>query len=332
LWPIAFVDSLFKNPTGTVRYLRYGVVRFGRDLFRRFYLDATIIASRPDVVHFEFGALAVGRTALRDLLGCAVTVSFRGYDLHHVGLSDPAYYADVWRDADQIHLLGEDLWRRAKARGCPSDKPHVLIPPAVDTAALAPAANREAGSIGTTLRPLRLVSVGRVVWKKGYEYALRSVRRLADQGVACEYRIVGDGAEFEAVAFARHQLGLEQSVVLVGACPPEEVRTHLEWADVFVHAAISEGFCNAVIEAQANALPVVTSDAGGLPENVVDGETGFVVPRRRPDLMADRIAQLAAHGDLRRAMGIAGRERALARFDLKQQIGMFELFYVDAAR
>ena len=108
------------------------------------------------------------------------------------------------------------------------------------------------------------------------------MKLLADQGLHCEYRIVGDGDYLGAIGFARHQLGLESLVQLLGALGQPEVRDQMLWADVFLHAAVSEGFCNAVIEAQAMMLPVVCSDAGGLSENVVDGETGFVVPRRDP--------------------------------------------------
>ena len=66
------------------------------------------------------------------------------------------------------------------------------------------------------------MSVGRLEWIKGYEYALLAVRRLVDQGVRCEYRIVGDGEYLEAVAFARHQLELESTVSLLGARPRVE--------------------------------------------------------------------------------------------------------------
>lgn len=327
LFPIALATCTLKNPVGTWRYLRGGAARFGAQVFRYFYLDAAIIAVRPDVVHFEFGPIAVDRMHLRELLGCAVTVSFRGYDLNYVGLGDPNYYDKVWQYANGLHLLGEDLWRRALARACPPDKFHVLIPPATNTRAFAPGVEREAVRVGTRERPLHVVSVGRVVWKKGYEYALQAVRQLQDRGVACEFRIVGDGEYFEAVAFARHQMGLEGSVTLVGACPVAEIKMHLEWADVFLHSATSEGFCNAVIEAQANALPVVTSDADGLAENVVDGVTGFVVPRRRPDQLADRLERLAVDGALRRRLGDAARLRAVKHFSVDDQITAFEAFY-----
>ena len=99
------------------------------------------------------------------------------------------------------------------------------------------------------------------------------------------------------------------------------------WADVFLHAAVSEGFCNAVIEAQAMKLPVVCTDADGLPENVCEGETGFVVPRRDPEAMALGLSRLAADPSLRERMGRAGRRRVEKHFRIEDQIVAFDRAY-----
>jgi colanic acid/amylovoran biosynthesis glycosyltransferase len=292
-------------------------------------LDAEIVCSRPDIIHFEFGPLAVGRMYLRQLLGCKAVVSFRGYDLNFVKLDQRDYYRQIWQQADAIHLLGEDLWRRAQARGCPTDKPHVLIPPAIDVEFFTPQLRKSHGDVGTAERPLRILSVGRLVWKKGYEYGLEAVRLLLDQGVHCEYRVIGDGDYFEAVTFVAHQLGLTDRVKLLGELSPQEVKEQMGWADLFLHPAVSEGFCNAVLEAQAMTLPVVCTDADGLPENVVDGVTGFVVARRSPKALADEMNRLARYALLRERMGNVGRARIVKKFRLSDQIEAFERLYVD---
>jgi colanic acid/amylovoran biosynthesis glycosyltransferase len=90
-------------------------------------------------------------------------------------------------------------------------------------------------------------------------------------------------------------------------------------------------FCNAVIEAQAMQLPVVTSDAGGLPENVEDSVSGFVVPRRDADAMAQKIIELARDPALCRRLGEAGRKRALAHFDLDRHAEAFVRLYRELA-
>jgi colanic acid/amylovoran biosynthesis glycosyltransferase len=99
---------------------------------------------------------------------------------------------------------------------------------------------------------------------------------------------------------------------------------------VVLHSAVSEGFGNVVVEAQAHGVPVVCTDAGGLPENVEHEVTGIVVPRRDPTAMADAVARLAADGDLRAAMGSAGRARVEVRFRLEDQLDAWERFYDEA--
>ena len=330
LWPLALATAFLRAPRATVRYWRDGRRRLGRRVTRRFYIDAAIIALSPDIIHFEFGSQAVGRTDLGDLLGSRLSVSFRGYDLNFSGLNDPDYYAALWRDVDAVHVLGQDLWRRALRRGCPADKPRAMIPPAIDVEMFRPAktdASRDAGTTGTTERPLRVLSVGRLEWKKGYEYGLAAIRHLTERGFAVEYRIVGGGTYFEPLIFACHQLGLGDRVVFLGSQPHDAVVEHMRWADALLHPAVSEGFCNAVLEAQAMRLPVVVGDAGGLPENVEDGRTGFVVARRDPAAMAEKLALLAKDGPLRREMGGAGRARVERCFALPQQIAEFDRFF-----
>jgi colanic acid/amylovoran biosynthesis glycosyltransferase len=202
-----------------------------------------------------------------------------------------------------------------------------LIPPAIDSVFFQRKRPKDRGPAGTSDRPLRVLSVGRLEWKKGHEFALQMIEMLIRRGLSVEYRIVGEGEYLEAIAFCREQLKLRNSVHLLGRRTAEEVREQMEWADVFVHLAVSEGFCNSVLEAQSMELPVVASDADGLAENVVHEKTGFIVPRRDPYSAADRIFQLANDGTLRREMGQAGRLRVVQKFKLHDQIEAFASFY-----
>jgi colanic acid/amylovoran biosynthesis glycosyltransferase len=327
LIPVAIVRCLLAQPSLTWRYLCLGKNLFGLDILRRLYLDADLIVLKPDLVHFEFGTLAVGRTYLKQLLNCRIVVSFRGYDLNYIGLDNSSYYHEVWEQADWLHLLGEGLWQRAVQRGCSPDQAHALIAPAINATFFDPGEREYIGALGTPDHPMRILSVGRLEWKKGHEYALQAINLLLAQGIYCEYHIVGDGTYLEAVSFARHQLGLEKVVHLLGALSRTEVKSQMLWADVFLHAAVSEGFCNAVIEAQAMGLPVVCTDADGLAENVLDGRTGFVVPRRNSQALADALICLASDPHLMQQMREAGSQRVKTLFRLEDQIAAFERLY-----
>ena len=326
LLPFALATCLAAAPGRCLRYLAKAWRNHNWNAFKRLYLDLPIILLKPDLIHFEFGATAVGRADLGYLLGCKEIVSFRGYDLNFSGLDQPEYYADVWQYADGYHFLGHDLRERGLRRGCPQEKPFTLIPPAIDTGYFAPSSEKTHKVISSE-RPLRILSVGRLEWKKGYEYGFQAVRMLEDKGIQCEYHIVGSGAYLEPLAFTRHKLELDSVVSFLGAQPRQRVKEELEWADVFLHSAVSEGFCNAVLEAQSMQVPVVCSDAGGLPENVEDGVTGYVVPRRDPGALAEKLAVLAKSPALRAQFGKAGRQRVIREFQLDDQIRKFEEFY-----
>ena len=327
LFPVCLVRCTIQRPLGTWRYLRMGWRRFGLDILRRFYLDAELIALGPNLVHFEFGSLAAERMYVKELLDCRVIVSFRGYDMNYVGLGTPDYYKTVWEEADALHLLGRDLLNKAWRRGCPSDMPYALIPPAIDPDFFDPHERKHIEVVGTQERPMRILSVGRLEWNKGYEYALQAIRLLIDRNIYCEFHIVGEGDFFEPISFAKHQLGLQDASQLLGAQSRSQVKEEMLWADVFLHSAVSEAFCNAVMEAQAMLLPVVCTDAGGLSENVADEETGFIVPRRDPRPLAERLSLLARKPEIRQQMGQAGRRRVRACFPQGKQVSEFDRLF-----
>jgi colanic acid/amylovoran biosynthesis glycosyltransferase len=290
------------------------------DVARRLAAGSRVARLRPDLIHFEFGIAAREALWMGDVARCPTVVSFRGYDLNYSGLDEPGYFDEVWRRADAIHCLGEDLWQRAQRRGCPPDMRHALIPPAVDTARFAPHPEPKAGG------PLTILTVARLHWKKGHVYGLQAVRELVDAGVELEYRIVGTGPHADAVHAAVDDLGLADHVRLLGAVRHDGVLAEMRAADLLLHPAVSEGFGNAVMEAQAAGLPIVCTDADGLRENIADGETGFAVARRDPAALAAAITRLTDPA-LRERMGAAGRRRVAERFPPDQQIDAFVALY-----
>lgn len=324
------LTDLRRAPSGAVgRHLSEALAPLPRRLLA-LASDAPLLALAPDVVHFEFGSLAPARMDLRERLDAAATVSFRGYDINYSGIETPGFYDPVWERADGIHVLGEDIWRRAVRRGAPANLNHTVITPALDASGIEAQPARPGPLGGTSNRPLRVLSVGRLHWKKGYEHALDAVAELRNRGAAVEYRIVGGGELSGAVGFWKHQLGLDDAVRMLGALPPGEVGDQYAWADVMLHAATSEGFCNAVLEAQAHGVPVVCTDADGLPENVEHEATGIVVPRRDATALADGLGRLARDGDLRAAMGRTGQERARLHFGIDDHLDAWVHFYAEA--
>lgn len=121
-------------------------------------------------------------------------------------------------------------------------------------------------------------------------------------------RLVGAGPqEIELKALAQ-DLAINERVTFVGRVDSLDVPKELEKLDVYVALSRRESFGVAIIEAGTAGRPVVVSDAGGLPEVVLDGKTGLVVPRENPQAAADAIGKLVLDRDLRILMGEAGKQ------------------------
>jgi colanic acid/amylovoran biosynthesis glycosyltransferase len=199
-----------------------------------------------------------------------------------------------------------------------------VIRPAVDPEMFRPAPEARAHR-----SMFRFATTGSLIWRKGHEYALVAARKLLDRGHAVQFDIMGGGPEKQRLLYTMHDLGLERNVTLHGAMAEEAVVRLLQQCDAFVLPSLSEGISNAVLEAMACGLPVVTTDCGGMAEAVAHGTEGFVVPVRDPEAMASALETLATDRDLARRMAGAARERVLRQFTLRQQIEQWLGLYAD---
>jgi glycosyltransferase involved in cell wall biosynthesis len=297
----------------------------GRSLRDRVLL-APFRSAKADIVHFEFSGVAV---AYRDLLPALrparLAVSCRGTNDQVLPFTDPARageLAAIFAEVDLIHCVSEAMRRTVESLGAPAEK--VLVNrPAIPVEELAPLASARQPHDG----PLRLLSVGRLNWVKGYDDALRALAPVVATGRDVEYRIVGDGDQLEKLSFVIDQLGLGGTVRLLGARSQAEVRDLLVWADAFVLSSLSEGISNAVLEAMASGLAVVSTDCGGMPEVISDGTDGLLVPVGDHRALRGALERLADDAHLRRRLGAAAAARAVAEFDLDRQVRSFARAY-----
>lgn len=139
---------------------------------------------------------------------------------------------------------------------------------------------------------LKILSIGRAHWIKGYDYGLQCCKLLKEKNVPFTYTIIG-GAGDEELQFLIHDLGLQDNVQLTGRMPQQEVFKQMEEASVLLMPSLEEGVPNVVVEAMAIGLPVISTDCGGVPELITDGQEGWLVPIRDPKAMADAIISFA---------------------------------------
>jgi colanic acid/amylovoran biosynthesis glycosyltransferase len=274
-----------------------------------------------DVIYFPWNSSAISYDALYDL-EVPVLLSCRGSQVN-IGPHDPdrADLRDGLRTsfsrAAAVHCVSRAIEAEAKAYGLDPAKSRV-IHPAVDPDKFFPrvAARAVAGR-------RRVIAVGNLSWRKGFEYALRAIRLARDAGSDLELEIVGEGVDRQRLLFGIQDLGLSGCVRLTGQLPADGVRERLRNADLFLLSSVSEGLSNAVLEAMATGLPIVTTDCGGMREAVTDGVGGFLVPTRDVRQMAAALGRLAGDAELRARMGAAARLRVLKDFTLEKQVQSF---------
>jgi glycosyltransferase involved in cell wall biosynthesis len=141
--------------------------------------------------------------------------------------------------------------------------------------------------------------------------------------------IVGDGPGREYLESRVRALGLRLSVRFLGH--RNDAQRVLAAMDVFLLTSLSEGLPNAVLEAMACGVPIVSTRVGGVEELVDEGVSGFLVPVRDVDGIAAAVARLGADPMLRRRMGVAGQTKARAEFRLERMLDDYERFYMMVA-
>lgn len=166
-------------------------------------------------------------------------------------------------------------------------------------------------------KPLIIGTVKTMAYKYGIDTLIEAFSLLIDElnankpelAGALKLRLVGDGTKIEEYKELADSLGLQEKVEFVGRVPHDKVPLELSHLDIYVALSRldSESFGVAIIEASAAGRPVVVSDAGGLPEVVIDGVTGLVVPREDPHKAALALEKLVLNPSLRRNLGDAGR-------------------------
>jgi glycosyltransferase involved in cell wall biosynthesis len=181
------------------------------------------------------------------------------------------------------------------------------------------------------VRPIRqtpeIICVANFRPRKRQADLVEALVLLREKGVRVRCLFVGDGPtkqEVESLVRARH---LNEAVEFLGRREPEEVRALLGRADIFVLSSLWEGLPGSVMEAMAAGLPVVGTDVNGTNELVIDGETGYLVPPRKPKDLAERLAWLATNPHIRTEMGQRGRKRMAEEFTLDAMVKRTEMFY-----
>lgn len=298
------------------------VVRARRSLGRLSRRPRTIVA-----IHYVHGGLIA--TAMRGLH--PIVLHAWGHDVAVVrpgplGRLYGRQEGALFRHADAVTATGEYLAAATRARfGVGA----TVVPFGVDTALFHPAPAGKPAPPGNERKPLR---VGFVKWlqtRYGPQDLIEALGLIAD--LRFEATLVGDGPVRASLQTRIAELGLTERVHFLGSRPHSEIPDLMRGFDVFVMPSHEEGWGVAAAEASATGIAVVATRFGGIPEIVLDGQTGLLVPPSDPPALAAAIRRLAGDPDLRLALGRAGRARVEELFSWQHCVDLMENVYRNVA-
>lgn len=243
-----------------------------------------------------------------------------------------------FRAASAITAPSDDLRQRAIRLGAPPSRCH-LVPYGVD-----PGTFTHIENAGPLLRnelnipsdaPI-VFAVGRMVYKKGFEYLIRAVPAILREHSNVKVVLAGGGDLEERLVSLVKQLGVENSVIMPGWITRDKMPLFFSGCDLFVLPSVVDqqgnvdGLPNTLLEAMASARPVVATGVAGIPLAVKDGVNGLLVPEKQPGELSAAINLLLHAPELRLQYGQAGRKRVEQELNWETTARTFIDLYSDA--
>ncbi len=300
----------------TMNAVRYGAE--ARSL-RLFYWTAQLAGEDTfDIIHCHFGPRGRMAAFLREvgaMRGKLVTV-FHGVDVSAYLRHHPGIYNHLFAHGDLFLPISEAWKYRLIEYGC--DPARI----AVHRMGVDAQRFRFRAKERSRRAPQRILTIGRMIEKKGIDDGLRAVAELRNRGIAAIYTVVGDGPERGRLEALASQLRLDGAVSFLGWRDQDSVAALMAESGVLLAPSVTdrngdqEGIPVTLMEAMATGLPVVATRHSGIPELIEDGISGLLVPERSVPQLTDALRLLLADPDLASRLAHAARERISSEFDV----------------
>ena len=281
-----------------------------------------------DIFHIQWAKTLVQYPEFIEKLTCPIVLSLRGTHINVSPISDEGFslsYKKYFPRINGFHAVSQAIAEEAEKYGADNNK-ITVINPAVDEKLL----NYKADKVNNLdSEILHIISVGRCHWIKGYTFVLDAMSILRKEKVDYNYTIVAGGTDQENILYQIHDLGLNECVSFINdELSHDEVLKKVSECDLFLLPSLEEGISNAVIEAMALGLPVISTDCGGMGEIIKNGENGFLVPVRDADSMAGTIRKFIDLDEMKKNNIIFNaRETIKHNHLLFYQVDQFKSFY-----
>jgi len=316
--PLRFLSRAWEKSSGQPWQISQGEV----DRFL-----AILKKTDAQLLHIFFGNIAIHLLPLIRQSPVPVITSFHGSDIAG-SMPTPAYAKarrELFTRCSVIPCRSEQLARGVELLlGCPEQKIRLMRTILPDL----PFSRRQPPTDGVW----RLVQAARLVAKKGIATSLQAFALFLKDFPNSTFTIAGEGPLEEELRAEAVRLGIDSRVEFVGFLPQEELQGLFAVSHIFLHPSETaggdvEGIPNAMLEAMAGGLPVVATRHGGIPEVVVDEESGFLCPERDPQQVASALIRLASDSTLYQQMSEFASVSVREQFSAECQIAAIEDIY-----
>lgn len=278
----------------------------------------SIYGKNFDVIHCHFAPVGLYAVALKEFgIRARLITTFHGYDVNRDVLTgvDNLYKPLIDRGD---HFTSNTNYTRDQAIKLGFDGSKITILPVGLNVDKFTFKHRHLLPGDT----INILTVGRLVEKKGHRYMLRALAKMIPQYSNINYMIAGDGPLSGQLRALTKELGLDENVTFLGALDQDQVVSAYQEAHLFVLSCATaddgdkEGQALVLQEAQAVGLPVISTLHNGIPDGVLDGESGFLVPEKDVEALAERLGYLIENPHKWAQMGQCGRDFVCENYDI----------------
>lgn len=291
------------------------IIKYGRKALN---LELLLLAShfkKADVLLCHFGPNGkVGALIKQVGIKAKIVTIFHGYDMTtYIEKNDKGIYSELFKYGD-LFLPVCNYWRQKLIMiGCDEKKIKVHHM-GIDIKRH----KYEVKAINN-IEVIKLLTVGRLIKKKGHEYFLHALVDVINKHKNIEYKIAGDGPLRTYLEDMVNRLGISNNVIFTGPVSQEKVIGLYSESHIFVLPSISEGLPVVLMEAHANGMPVVATEISGIPEITIDGESGFLVPAANEIMLKEKVLILINNCKYWQRMGVEGRRIVEKEFNIEIQ-------------
>lgn len=271
------------------------------------------------LLHTHFGHVGLKLVGIKNELGIPMITNFYGADMPI--LRSSAKRRVLFENGELFIALSQDMKKDVMDLGCDEEKIKVMDT-GIDISKF-PFRKRNPG------KKIRLLTVARLVEKKGLEYLIRAFARVND----AELTIIGRGPMEQRLKNLASTLGVDDKISFLGTVPYDALPSHYYNSDIFVLPSITDSrggkdeFSMAMKEAMSTGMPVVSTFHAGIPEVITDGKNGFLAPEKDHIALADKIAYMAENPAVCRRISRAGRKTVEKVYDIRKRAKALEAVY-----